>query len=306
MKKKVLLIGNPIAGRGNSEQLIEQFVHVQEQKGYDVEAFLTESRGDAQRRARRIESDVGILVVAGGDGTLNEVINGLPDPSKTPIGLLPLGTANILAHELALPKDPEGVAQAIDGGSTRRIDMGVVGDHRFLMLLSAGLDAMVTEEVRRSRGNRLGYGGYLLPIFKVFLRYRVPHLRVTVDEGEVFEGGLTVVSNTKNYGGIFTVADRARCDSGHFDIVIFPKATVPALVRHAFAARFGRVSKEPDVTYLTGKRVRIESPKPVPIQIDGDHHGTTPVVVDLVPKAVPIVVPSGVPLEKSGPERTYD
>jgi YegS/Rv2252/BmrU family lipid kinase len=234
---------------------------------------------------------VGTIVVAGGDGTLNEVLNGLSDPSRIPIALLPLGTANILAHELALPSKPGAVAEAIERGHVRRVDMGLVGGHRFLMLVSAGLDAMITEEVGRRRGKKLGYWGYALPILKTLFRYRSPELRVTAGDREAFKGGLVVVSNTRNYGGIFTIADRACCDSGHLDVCIFPKGTIPALIWYCLAALGGRLSRGTNVIYLTGQRVRIESSKPVAVQVDGDPFGTTPVVVDFVPSAVPIIVP---------------
>lgn len=290
MKKKVLLIGNPIAGKGKSEALIRQFVQGLEQRGHQIETFLTESAGDANRRARSIEPDVGTLVVAGGDGTLNEVLNGLSDPSRIPIALLPTGTANILAHELAAPCRPEAVAHAVERGNVRWLDMGLAGGHRFLMLLSAGLDAMVTEEVRKRRGKSLGYWGYFLPVLRGLARYRVPELRVTVDERQGLRGAFVLVSNTRNYGGIFRFADRARCDSGHFDVCVFPKGTLLSLSRYYLAALLGCVSRVTDVIYVTGRRVRIESREPVAIQIDGDPFGTTPVVVDLLPGTVPIVV----------------
>jgi YegS/Rv2252/BmrU family lipid kinase len=295
-KKKVLLIGNPIAGKGKAGRLIRQFVQAQEQKGYQIEVFLTRSAEEANRRAGHIEPDVGTLVVAGGDGTLNDVLNGLFDPSRIPIALLPLGTANILAHELALPNSPEAVAQGVDRGKVRWLDMGLAGDHRFLMLVSAGFDAMVTEEVHRTRGKSLGYWGYVHPVLKMFARYRVPDLRVTVDEREGFQGAFVVVSNTRIYGGFLAFADRARCDSGHLDVCIFPKGSLLALSWYYLAALHGAVSRVKDVTYLTGKRVLIESREPVAIEIDGDPFGTTPVLIDLVPSSVPIIVPDRRPL----------
>lgn len=290
-KKRLLLIANPVAGKGRCERLIDQFVREMKLRGYQLETFVTRSAGEANRRARDIDPDIGTLVVAGGDGTLNEVVNGLSNPSRVPIGLLPLGTANILAHELAVPKKPVAVAQAIEEGRVRWLDMGLANDHRFLMVVSAGIDAMVTAEVRRTRGKKLGYWGYVMPVFKALARYRVPKLSVEVDEQKAVRGGFTLVSNTKNYGGIFTFADRARCDSGYLDVCVFPKGTFFALLRYYFAALRGRVSRETDVNYLTGKRVRIESHQPVAVQVDGDPSGTTPVLIDIIPSSVPLIAP---------------
>ncbi|NIS71514.1 MAG: hypothetical protein GTO12_22045, partial [Proteobacteria bacterium] len=208
-----------------------------------------------------------------------------------PIGLLPLGTANILAHELSVPKIPEAAAQAIEEGRVRWLDMGLANEHRFLMVASAGIDAMVTAEMRRKRRKKLGYWGYVIPVFRALSQYWVPRLSVEVDEQKAVQGGFVVVSNTKNYGGIFTFADRARCDSGYLDVCVFPKGTLFALLRYYFAALRGRVSKETDVNYLLGKRIRIESQQPVAVQVDGDPFGTTPVLIDIIPSSVPIIAP---------------
>ena len=100
------------------------------------------------------------------------------------------------------------------------------------------------------------------------------------------------MSNIRNYGGLFSITDRARCDSGHLDVCVFPRAGVRDLLRYARAARAARVSRLDGVEYRTGRRVRIASPEPVPVQVDGDHWGETPVDIDLEPSVVPILVPS--------------
>ena len=293
MGKKILLIGNPVAGGGRAKRLMADLLQTLRQRGYLVETFLTGSAGDATRRARGIEADVDVLVVVGGDGTLNEILNGLPDPSQTPIAYLPTGTANVLGRELGLPKRAEDLIQILESGHLRRLDMGLLGEGRFLMMASAGLDAMVTEEVRRQRGGTLGYLGYLMPILRALQRYQPPELKVTVDGGEQIPGAFSVVSNTRNYGGIFSFADRARCDSGHLDVCVFPRGTLPALLRYYLAALRGRVSRRTDVRYLTGSRIRIESREPVAVQADGDPAGVTPVDIRVLPATVPVLVPPG-------------
>ena len=293
VRKKILLIGNPVAGGGKANRLIADLLQGLRQRGYLVEAFLTNSAKDASRRARDIEADVDVLVVVGGDGTLNEVLNGLPDPSRTPIAHLPTGTANILGRELGLPKTAEDLIQTLESGHPRWLDLGLLGGSRFLMVASVGLDAMVTEEVQRRRGGTLGYLGYLTPILRVFKRYHPPELTVTVDEGEQIPGAFVVVSNTRNYGGIFSFAERARCDSGHLDVCVFPRGTLSALLWYYLAAFCGWVSKRTDVRYLTGTRIRIESREPVAVQMDGDPAGVTPADIGLLPAAVPVLVPPG-------------
>ena len=291
----VFVIGNPVAGSGWARHRIEELVNILKQRGHRVEVFLTRGSGEAKRWVTQIKPDIETIVVSGGDGTLNEVLNGLDDPCRVPIALLPTGSANVLAHELGLPSKPKEVADIIDRGIARRLDMGQLNDRRFLLLVSAGIDATVTETIHRSRKGTLGYRGYLLPLLEVIARYRVQEVKVTVDGREPVKGSLAVVSNVKNYGGIFSITDRARCDSGHLDLCIFPRSTIPALFRYTIHALRGRVSRLADVTYLTGRRIRIESEEPVAVQVDGDYFGTTPVVIELLPACVPILVPHAPP-----------
>ncbi len=277
---KITVIGNPVSGGGKTETNVERLAKILKLQGHPVEIFFTQAAGDARSKASRIEPESGIVVVAGGDGTLNEVLNGMADPSRNPIALLPTGNANVLARELGLPYTPEGIAEVIDRGIVRRLDMGLLGDRRFLLLVSSGFDAMVTENIQRTRSGPLGYRGYLLPILRVLASYRAPKLKITVDGQEVLIGAFVVVSNVRNYGGIFKIADQACCDSGRLDICVFPRGSIPALFRYALYALRGRVSTLAEVAYLNGSTIRIGSDKPVAVEVDGDYFGTTPVVIE--------------------------
>lgn len=293
---KVLVIGNPVAGRGAAGRRVGELVRELERRGHEVEWLLTGQAGEARRGAREAEGRVDCMVVAGGDGTLHEVVNGLADPARTPLGQLPLGTANLLAHELDLPRDPRALADLVERGETRRVDLGTLGAERFLLLVSSGFDAMVAERVRRARNGRLGYRGYVLPLLRALASYREPRLRVRLDGCEVLEGALVVASNIRNYGGLFRVADRARCDSGHLDVCVFESASRLELPLYLAAAALGRVSGLRSVAYRTARRVEIESETPVAVEVDGDAFGTTPVELALAGPRVPILAPP----EKSG------
>jgi len=286
------MVGNPAAGGGNAKRQIEKLAKILERQGHLVDIFMTQATGDARRWASRVKPETEITIVAGGDGTMNEVLNGLADPRHTPIALLPTGNANVLARELGIPFEPEGVAEMIDRGMVRKLDMGQLDDRRFILLVSAGFDAMVTETIQQSRKGPIGHLGYLVPLLKVIARYRAPELRITIDREQTVRGAMVVVSNVRNYGGIFTIADRAFCDSGYLDICIFPRGTIPALLRYALSALRGKVSSLAEVTYLTGKKIRIESEEPIAVEVDGDYWGTTPVVIEIKPACVPILVPN--------------
>jgi diacylglycerol kinase (ATP) len=288
---KFLIIANPTAGKGRAERKIRALERILSSQGCEVETFVTTYNGEAEKRLSRIEPDIDCVVATGGDGTINEVINGLPDPGRIPIGIFPTGTANVLAKELSLPHNPRHSAQVLLQRKFRRLDMGLIGTRRFLLFVSIGFDAIVTREVLQSRSRLTSYKRYIIPVVKALYNYRIPHLKVKIDNNVLINGGLVLISNTRTYGGIFTITDKAQCDSRYFDICIVSDGSIPLLVLYFISAIFGMVPKIKRITYLTGKKFEITSPEPVAVQIDGDYFGTTPLNVCLSTTQVPVIVP---------------
>jgi len=289
---KILVICNPISGGGRAAKLSGRLRELLERLGHDVDLFLTSAAGDARRRASQATPDVDRIVSVGGDGTLNEVLNGLEDPSRTPLTQLATGTANLLAHDLDLPYDAEGVSRLLEHGTIRRLDLGLVGDRRFLMVVSSGFDAMVTLEAQGNRTGPMNYARWLPSIVKVLREYEPPRFTVRVDDRDPIEGQLVIVSNVRNYGGLFTLADRAVCDSGFLDVCVLTRAALPGLMRALVSGLTGGLSRTEGVVYVHGTRIGITSNQPVPVELDGDPFGTTPIQISLQPRHVPIVVPS--------------
>jgi len=278
---EVLVIGNPIAGHGKTPGLIRRFVSILERRGHHVETYLSEGPGDATARAGAVDGHVERLVVAGGDGTINEVINGLPDPSLVPILHLSTGTANMMARDLNLPRGLKPLADVLEKGSVRRLNVGLVGDRRFLLLVSAGFDATVTEVLKEARGKTLGYLGYLTPILKAIGRYRPMEMSVTVDDNEPVVGAVAMALKVRNYGGYFVFDDHAGPDAGRFSVLVFQDGTIPALLKYYGAALLRAIPKLDGVTRLHGSRVKIESSEPVAVQMDGDYFGVTPIQAEI-------------------------
>jgi diacylglycerol kinase (ATP) len=290
-KKKILIIANPIAGRATAERKAQNLLETLKSHRIPTTLFFTQASGDARKKASEVDSHVRAVVISGGDGTINEVLNGLPHPSRIPLAVLPTGTANMLARELRLPGSPQAVARIIQAGMVKRFDMGLVEDKRFLLLVSAGFDAMVTEEVSRSRGRALGYRGYVIPIVKVLGRYRKPELEISVD-GKRATGGLVMVFKTRNYGGLFQIDALKGPDSGKFEVCVFRGGTLPEMLVYSVAMIIQKIRQLPDVTCLSGRNITIESKDaPVPVEVDGDYFGTTPVHISIKPAYVPIIVP---------------
>ncbi len=287
------MIGNPAAGAGRGRERTLRLVRALEARGHAVELFATRAPGDARRRVAECEGAVDRIVAAGGDGTLNEVVNGLADPSATPITPLALGTANMLAGALGVPRDPDALAMVVERGVVRRIDLGCVNATRFLGVVGVGFDALVTEEVRATRRGPLGYAGYTLPILRALRRYEPPRLMVRLDDGAPIACGFAIVGNLPNYGGLFAVTPDARTDSGHLDVCLFRNASIAGLVRIVWPARRGTLAARSDVVVSTATRIAIdaEGAAPASVQIDGDAWGMTPIEISVTPRVVPMLVP---------------
>jgi len=288
----ILMIANPAAGRGLAEQRIRWFAEILERRGHAVEAFLTSQPGDAEARARLAGPDVERLVVAGGDGTINEVINGLEDPSRIPILHFPTGTANMLAKDLGLPSGIGTLADILETGVVKKADMGLVNGRRFLLLVTAGFDAAVTAEIVTSRRERLGYRGYVVPILKVLARYRPVNMVTTIDGFHRVRGALVMVLNVRHYGGIFVFAETAELDTGFFEVCVFPAESSLSLIRYGLAGVLRWAWLLRDVRRFQAKHVKIEAAPECAVEVDGDYFGTTPITIEVRPAVVPgIVVP---------------
>ena len=294
------MIGNPTAGSGRARRRAAALVRQLERRGHRVEWFVTTQAGEARSRAAEFEGRVDCIVAAGGDGTLNEVLNGLAEPGRTPLVPMALGTANMLARELAIPRDAEALAALIEADAVRRIDMGRIDGTRFLGVVGIGFDAMVTEQVRDVRRGRLGYRGYVLPILRTLAHYRPPRLCVRLDGGAPIECRLAIVGNLRCYGGILRVTADARCDSGRLDACLFRSAERTELVRYAWGALRGRLAADPQVVYRSATRIEVHAEGMVPVQVDGDAWGMTPIEVEIEPGCVPILAAGGVQVERRG------
>lgn len=291
-KQRVFIIGNPASGRGKAGGQIMSLEKRLAEDGNIVTSKMTTAAGDVPKLLKDLPSDIDVLVVVGGDGTVNDVLNTLEYPTKIPIAILPTGGANILARDLGLPRDAVGTANLIRNGKTRHIDVGLVGDQRrFSAVLSVGFDATVVKAVQQGRKGRLGMRGFLLPTLKTVFGFKAPKISVSVDELTPATGAMVIVANTPTYAGFFHVADNARCDSGHLDVVVLPKWGFVPIIGYLWAAYRKRLTKLPEVIYLTGSKVSIRSDVIADVEVDGEYYGITPVDISVIPRAAPFLAP---------------
>jgi diacylglycerol kinase family enzyme len=232
------------------------------------------------------------IVVIGGDGTILDVMNG-PVPEGIPVGVMPLGTGNVLGCALGLSLDPERVVEAIHRGRTRTMDLVERDGQRFVSIAGIGFDAYVVATLARGRTGPLrSKASYAGPLLRCMLRYRFPRLRVRVDSRWVArDAGQVIIGNVWNYGGILRMTPRARHDDGLVDVCIFAGKNRLDLVRYGVAAPFGGHLAYPDVRYLRGREVVVEAVRgeDVPVELDGDPGGVLPAHFRVLPGAATLL-----------------
>ena len=294
MRKKAVVIVNPMAGRGKGLVRAQKATLLLREAGVDCLVFATGRPGQARETAREQGGQSDVLVSIGGDGTLNEVINGLVDSgAETPVAIVPAGTANMVARELGLPRDLASLIRPAVNGRLRRLDLGVAGARRFILCGSAGFDASVIRDMARKRSRRgLRLWKYVPLIFSEEMRYRFPFMRVRVDGVWVEERSSdTIIGNMARYGAVFQIFQDARPDDGLLDICCLKGGTHGRLLRYIWAAYWGKLDRLEDVTYYRGREIVLEAGEAVPVQIDGESWGELPVTVAVHPQAVSVCLP---------------
>ncbi|MBI2193656.1 MAG: diacylglycerol kinase family lipid kinase [Planctomycetes bacterium] len=285
---RVLLIVNPVSGRGRGREAAPAIVQHLEQARIRAEIYYTAQAGDARKRASEIRNEYDLVAAVGGDGTLNEVLNGLAAP--LPLGLFPLGTANVLALELGIPRTPDAFAHLVARGRTAEIDLFRANGRIGFFSLGAGFDGMVVEQHHRDRRGATSKWAYVPAVVHCLRNYRTPDLRVTLD-GERWEGiPQVIIANTRHYGGrLFSLAADRRMDDGLYECYLFRGRGRWAIVRYLARALTRRLLRGDDPALRRAGRIDIESVRPIPYQIDGDFGGWTPVQIEVLPRAARIL-----------------
>ncbi|MSR61195.1 MAG: diacylglycerol kinase family lipid kinase [Planctomycetes bacterium] len=287
--RRVWIIANPVSGRGRGEQRALELVRAFQARGVTPELLRTSARGDAPRLAR-MASSADLVVVIGGDGTLGEVLSGLTDPS-TPVGLLPCGTANVLARALELPTRPERAAEVFLRGRLQELDVARVGARLAHLVVGIGFDARIVQNVEAHRRGPITKAVYVTGALRTLARYRPVPLRVTLDGGLLpGEVGMVWIANTPKYADFLRFARDTRLDDGLWEVYLFPTGRRAELVRALVHGLLPRLPGSP-IRVHRARSIRVEAAEPVPYQVDGDLGGTTPVSVELLPERFRLVVP---------------
>ncbi len=303
MRSPVLVIANPVSGRGRAARLARAVLARLREKGCAVDLRETRQPGDARRFAAG-SAGFSALACVGGDGTVNEIVNGLPEGVNPPLAMIPCGTANVLAKELRLPRGAEGLADVVAEGREIRWDLGVdrVSGRRFLLFGSAGYDAHVVHVFHAARRGPVRMWQYVLWGLKSVIGYRAPRIRAEIDGKALAEDASWVqVSNVAGYGGPLVFTPRARADDGRFEVMVLRAGGRRDVVRMFWGALVGHLTglelSLGGVTFHRADRIRLESGDgaPVPVQIDGDPAGRLPADFEIIPGGVRLLAPGWAP-----------
>ena len=286
-RRRLLVILNPTAGRRHRGRFRATLDRLRA-RGCAITLRETKAAGEASELARAADpAAFDGVVAAGGDGTVNEVINGLIG-IPLPLALLPLGTANVLAAEIGLGLAPDSVARAIVEGPRRRIACGRAGDRFFTQMAGVGFDAQVVEHVDLALKRRIGKAAYVFEALRQAVRFGFPTYQVTAD-GESFSAASVIVAKGKHYAGRYLLAPEASIEDPVFQVCLFERGGPLAVARYALALQTGRLPGRGDLRRIPARRVTIEGPIGDPVQGDGDTIARLPVEIAIVPDAIDLV-----------------
>ncbi len=266
-------------------------------QGYEPQLAPTTGPGTAAGIARRaIEDGAGLILACGGDGTVNEVAEGMIH-SQVPLGVLPAGTANVLAVEISLDRTLSGAARHLPECVPRRIAVGRVwtnggADSRhFLLMAGAGLDAQIVYRLNAALKDRAGKLAYWLSGVQLGAR-RLPQFEVTV-EGVRSTCSFALVSRVRNYGGDFSIARDVSLLDDRFEVVLFQGRYALRYLPYLAGLVAGRVTAMPGVSVYRAREVCCQAPEDAHayVQVDGEYAGRLPARMEMVPDALTLLLP---------------
>jgi diacylglycerol kinase (ATP) len=287
--RRLLIILNPAAGWRRRQRLVPVLARLREH-GCAFELRETQAPGDAERFAAAADPGAfDAVVAAGGDGTVNETINGLAR-SGLPLGLIPLGTANVLAAEIGLGTDPASLARSVAFGRPRPVTLGAANGRRFVLMAGAGFDAHVVAGVSVPMKRRLGKSAYVLSTLRQLLVFSFPSYEVLIDN-TAQRAASVIVANGRYYGGRFVCAPDASLESATLRVCLFEQSGRRAAIGYALALFTGRLPKLSSYRMIEARRIEIRGRPGEPLQGDGDIIGELDVAIDVLPNALDLIFP---------------
>lgn len=268
-------------------------------RGITVDSIATSGPGHAGEIAQRaVERGADLILVAGGDGTINEAVNGMVH-SEVPLGILPAGTANVLANELGVGKTMERAAATLAGSVKERVSLGLISNEtedrrrHFLLMAGAGLDADIVYHINPRVKEALGKAAYWIGGFSKLGR-RIPEFTVQAD-GREYRASFALASRVRNYGGDLEIAPTISLLDDEFEMVLFEGESSVGFLKYMLAVVVHQQRTMRGITILRTRQAVFSAPEDskIRVQVDGEHAGLAPARVEIVPRALTLLVPPG-------------
>ncbi|MFM8829690.1 MAG: diacylglycerol/lipid kinase family protein [Spartobacteria bacterium] len=284
---KTLVILNPAARSDKALRLREKI----DLLSGGAPMRLTSEAGDARLlAAEAVREGFEVIIAAGGDGTLNEVVNGIGG-APVCLGILPVGTMNVFATELGIPQgNLERAWDVIEHGKVVEVDLPQANDTHFIQLAGVGLDAEVVRKTTADSKKALGPLSYLLTLVQV-AAHKPSRVMLEAEGGRISEGSFALIGNGRLYGGPFPVFQRASLFDGLLDVLVFQNQSHWDVVRYFQAIAFGTHPQLPDVEYFQTSSLRVTSEGDVPVELDGEVAGILPCLFSVSPQKLRVLAP---------------
>ncbi|ASN06989.1 diacylglycerol kinase [Virgibacillus necropolis] len=277
--KRARIIYNPTSGREAIKRELPTVLERFEIAGYETSAHATTCEGDAIEAAKiAVERRYDLVVAAGGDGTINEVINGLAEQEYRPkLGIIPVGTTNDFARALCIPRDIKKAVDVILEGESMFLDIGRVNDRYFMNIAGGGKLTELTYEVPSRLKTMLGQLAYYMKGIEMLPSLKPTRVKIEYDEQVLDEDiMLFLVSNTNSVGGFEKLAPDAKFDDGYFDLIILKKINLAEFIRIASLALRGAHLDDKNVIYTQAKKIKVTPEDKMQLNIDGEFGGLLP------------------------------
>ncbi len=295
---RITVIVNPAAGRGSARKWMGELevrlslAIASTHRIISWQIIETSRPGDATQLAlEAVRGGANIVVAAGGDGTIGEIVNALVG-TEVALGVIPMGTGNDFARSLGIGTDVDRAIYNLLEGVPMAIDVGKTQGRYFVNVAGCGFDAVVAERVNHGGRSLHGTSAYVAAVLQALISYRATQIRLTLDN-EVIEtkAMLCSIANARYYGGGMRIAPDAMLTDGLFDICLLEAVGKIEFLRTFHKVFKGKHITHPAVRMLRSKYVKVESDRPLPVLVDGEIVGTTPVEFEMVPGGLNIIGP---------------
>jgi len=289
MSQRALLLVNRHARHGQNR--ITEAIKQLKTLGFDLQEESMDNPQQLPELIRRYQNRVDLVIIGGGDGTLNAAADALVE-TQLPLGILPLGTANDLARTLEIPDSLPEACKIIAKGQVRRIDLGWVNGKHFFNVASMGLSVQITERLTKETKRRWGIFAYAITALQALWKARPFRAEIRIEGESIRVKTVQIaVGNGRYYGGGMAVAHDATIDDRRLDLYSLELKHWWQIIALLPAMRGGRHTAFPGVRALRGQKIQVYTNKPRPINTDGEITTHTPADFRVIPQALAVLVP---------------